>query len=128
MVGLLYFAVFSSFVLLQLFPQIGFLYHNSTWVEDSMRSQQKEFYQKAKVNQYYAYDHGLIQNLKERLGQNPIQWFLPTPNTDNPYKARYNPSYVPIHKLRVSLVDSFDENSPLLKKYARKRENARDMV
>lgn len=128
MLGVFYFFIFGFFVVAQLIPQIGFLIHNSTWVEDSMRTSQKSFYEKAKVSQLYAYDNGFIFNLKCRLGNNPLFWLLPTPNTDNPYKSRYNPSYTPINKLSIPLIDDLDENAPLLQKYTKKRNVTSSMV
>ena len=121
MLGLFYFFLFGIFVVAQLTSQIGFLVHNKTWVEETLRGQQKKLYEKAGVPQENTYDVGLIQNLKCRLGNNPLLWLLPIPNFDNPYKYKINPKWVPVYKLKVSFIEGLDEGSPLLARYTRKR-------
>ena len=128
MFGSFYFLILSVFVISQFVSQLPFLIKNKTWVEYNMMTEQKQFYERAKVKQVNIYDVGLIKNLQCRLGKNPLLWFFPTPNNGNPYNFKTNPEWVPVYKLKFSLLDNFDENSPLLTQYARKRNTPQSIL
>lgn len=115
-ISLLFFVVVGFIVVMQLIPQANFIYHNTTWIEESGRQKRESLYRRARTVSQNRYDTlSLYQNLQQRLGDNPLMWLIPTPNTGNPYKFPQNPHYVPVYELNFSnFFQDDNENSPLL--------------
>ncbi|EAY13955.1 DHHC zinc finger domain containing protein [Trichomonas vaginalis G3] len=78
----------------QIIPQISFLFHNMTWVESTKLKMQ--YSQLINKNVPSKYDTGsLYENLKQRLGSNPLLWVFPIPNTTKISSFPINPNYIP---------------------------------
>ena len=94
----LYFIFFTFSVLKQILPQISFLKRNSTWIESSKEKQkQKHSKMKQKVSRY---DTGsLYENIKQKMGSNPLLWLFPIPNNSKIISFPQNPEYIPWSEL-----------------------------
>lgn len=96
----LFSSLFFTFnIFKQLYHQIPFLYKNMTWVESTkMESKYKNIITHQAASKY---DTGsLYQNLKQRLGSNPIYWLLPIPNNYKIKTFPINPNYIPLSELQ----------------------------
>ena len=120
--GLIYFAPVTVLVVTQLVPQVHFALRNTTWIESQRDKVREAIYQRAKVKYVNRYDVGVWNNLKVRMGQNPLMWLLPTPNYDNPYVLPKNPNYVPIHELQYDTLLPGEDLADSLMPIARLRE------
>lgn len=115
---LAFFGFLSFIVVMQLIAQIPFALHNQTWIEISGNKIRDALYRRAGQKRQNRYDTlSIFNNLKQRLGPNPLLWPIPTPNNGNPYSFPTNPNFVPVHELRFSTLMNFDdddERNPLL--------------
>lgn len=111
------FILINFVVVMQLIAQIPFAIHNQTWIEISGNKIRDALYRQAGQKRENRYDTlSIIKNLKQRLGQNPLLWLIPTPNNGNPYSFPTNPHFVPVHELRFKTFSNYDddETNPLL--------------
>ena len=115
---LIAFSIICFVVVMQLFAQIPFALHNQTWIEISRNKIRDALYRRAGQKQENRYDTlSVYNNLKQRLGQNPLLWLIPTPNNGNPYSFPTNPHFVPVYELRFNTFSNYDdddERNPLL--------------
>ena len=97
---LLYFIFFTFSVLKQIIPQTAFLKRNSTWIESSKEKQkQKHSRYQQTVSRY---DTGSIyENIKQKMGPNPLLWIVPIPNNANITSFPQNPEYIPWSELEM---------------------------
>jgi palmitoyltransferase len=94
-----YFAGFGFWCARQLYKQTKFLLRNSNWIEGSANPVRDKLYREAKRKWVGRYDIGIRGNLAQRLGKNPLLWFLPVPNTHPGYVFPKNPEHIPIWEL-----------------------------
>jgi hypothetical protein len=96
--GMLYFVCFTLIVLTQAGPQILFAVRNSNWEELDSRAAAQRAYRDAGIEQVWEFDTGsVVENLRQRLGRNPLLWCVPLPNDDPPVFTR-NGRFVPIKR------------------------------
>jgi palmitoyltransferase len=116
LLGLLYFVGIGAYVVLQLFAQLRFTFVNSTWIEESGRKVRDRLYRKYKAESFNRFDVGWWANLRQRLGQNPLLWFVPVGMAGNPYVFPKNPKWVPVWHLHfqsmVGCPDDSDDFRP----------------
>jgi hypothetical protein len=87
--GLMYFMCFTLIVLTQTCPQILLAVRNSNSEELDKRTATQRAYKEAKIPHEWEFDSGsVIENLRQRLGRNPLMWCVPIPNADPPVFVR----------------------------------------
>jgi palmitoyltransferase len=97
--GGVYYIGLGIVVLAQLRDQLVFVTTNRTAIESLPSKTRDEVYARANVPYESRYDIGLWKNLKQRLGDNIFLWFLPFPNSGNPFCYPQNPDHIPIWRL-----------------------------
>lgn len=122
-INLLYFGGTGFMVVSQLCAQVIFAARNKTWIESERNTVREALYKRANVANVNRFDIGFWNNMRQRLGKNPLLWFVPIPNNGNPYMFGKNPQYVPIYDLSYYTLAEDEDLSDTLMPGARLRAN-----
>lgn len=120
-IALIYFNGVGLMVFMQLKAQIIFAAKNKTWIESERNAVREALYKRANVADVNRFDVGFWKNMKERLGENPLLWFVPIPNYGNPYVFEKNPEYVPVYELHYHTLANGEDLADTLMPGARMR-------
>lgn len=98
----LYFVIFLFVDFIQLFTLVTNLIRNSSEVENERDKSQESEYSLYCIDQVSEFDTGSIfKNFQQKLGNNPLTWFIPLPRNGNPTIYPKNPKYVPFSEVKL---------------------------
>lgn len=98
----LYFGLFLIVDFVQLYTLLVNLIRNSSEVENERDRSQKSEYDLVCIDQVPEYDTGsLFINIQQKLGNNPLTWFIPLPRNDKPIICQKNPKYIPYSQVKL---------------------------
>lgn len=102
----IYFGLFLIVDFVQLYTLLINLINNSSEVENERDKSHKYEYDLVCIDQFPEYDTGsLFHNIQQKLGNNPLTWFIPFPRNDQPIICPKNPKYIPYSQVKLKKSD-----------------------